>query len=314
MMNISTFFNSKLIKTLLAGTVIWLWSAGCDAYDFSVTCYGANDQCGPGTNFTLTKTSTAHDAVGLPFSPSGVQLYLANCTSDTSCTKLCGPFLEKTLSHPPRDPKTWGNPGKKFLTGTILNGTISAGANGGGSNVWNGKVYKNLCFSVTAVNGTTGWGIWGINYTYPAGQVMCSAPVNRVVADTCSVSTPSLNVAFDPIERASIGTTAGTAADKTVSVKLSCTGTSTHNFSLKLNMTPVSWSTSQIVTSNSALGVSVREEGGSTLNNGDAFSMSVTGSGSKNLIFSLLRNPSVATSAIATGGFTASATLIITEL
>ncbi|MEM6160438.1 fimbrial protein [Erwinia sp. P6884] len=301
-----------LTKSVLAGLVIWLWSVNCSAYDFTVTCTGANGQCAPGANFTLAKTGTAHDGTSLPFSPTAVQIYLANCTSDTSCTKLVGPFWERTISYPAWEAKTWGNLGGKFLTGSVLNGAISAGPNGGGNDVWDGNVYKNLCFSVTAVNPSNGWGIWGINYTYSPGQVMCSVPINRGVEDTCNVSTPSIDVAFGQIERSTIGTTAPTKKDVTKNVSLSCSGTNTHNFSLKLNMTPTSWSNSQIATSNSALGVTISKDG-TLLSNGSAFDISVLGSGTAALSFSLLKNPSAAVSDIATGDFTASATLIVTE-
>lgn len=311
MKKLMKFASLVLTKSVVAGLVIWGWSVNCSAYDFTVTCYGNNAQCGPGTNFTLAKTGTSHDGTPLPFSPTAVQIYLANCTSDTSCTKLVGPFWERTISYPAWEARTWGNLAGKFLSGSVLNATISAGANGGGSDVWNGNAYKNLCFSITAVNGVS-WGIWGINYSYSPGVVMCSVPVNRAVPDTCSVSTPSIDVAFEPIERSDIGTTAPTRTDVTKILSLSCTGTSTHNFSLKLNMTPASWSNSQIATSNSALGVSISKDG-TILSNGTAFDMSVSGAGTAALSFSLLKNPTVASSDIATGDFTASATLIVTE-
>lgn len=312
MKKLSKIASLILSKTVLSALVIWLWSASCSAYDFSVTCYGDNGLCGPGVNFTLTKISTAHDAVALPFSPTSVQIYLANCSSDTSCTKLVGPFWERTISYPAWEAKTWGNLAGKFLTSNILNGAITGGINAGTGDVWNPNAYKNLCFSITPVNPSNGWSIWGINYTYPAGTVMCSVPINRVVADTCSVSTPSIDVAFGQLERSEISTTLPASNDVSKTLTLNCSGTSVHNFSLKLNMTPVSWSNSQITTSNSALGISVSKDS-TVLNNGSSFDMSVTGSGTAGLVFSVLRNPSLPSSSIATGDFTASATLVVTE-
>ncbi|WP_337030471.1 fimbrial protein [Pantoea agglomerans] len=312
MKKLSKIASLILSKTMLSALVIWLWSASCSAYDFSVTCYGDNGLCGPGVNFTLTKISTAHDAVPLPFTPNGVQFYLANCPSDTSCTKLVGPFWEKVISYPAWEEKTWGNLGTKFLSpNNILNGAITGGINAGTGDVWNPNAYKNLCFSIMGGN-YSGWSIWGINYTYPMGTVMCSVPINRVVADTCSVSTPSIDVAFGQLERSEISTTLPASNDVSKTLTLNCTGTSVHNFAVKLNMTPVSWSNSQITTSNSVLGISVSKDG-TVLNNGSSFDMSVTASGSAGLVFSVLRNPSQPSSSIATGDFTASATLVVTE-
>lgn len=294
-----------------------LWASNASAYDFTVTCDGIDNagKCGPGASFVLQKTSSAHDAIAMPLTASTMQIYLANCPSDTSCSKLVGPFFEKTLAGGVSG--NWGDFAASYQNlpwSNKLTGTISSGANGGSINdVWNPNFYRNLCFSVTAVRSSaSGWGIWGINYLYPAGTVMCSAPINRVAPDTCSVSTPSIDVAFGQIERSTIGTSAPAKNAITKNVSLSCTGTSTHNFSLKLNMTPASWSNSQIATSNGALGVSISKDG-TLLSNGTAFDMSVLGSGTAALSFSLLKNPTVASSDIATGDFTASATLIVTE-
>ena len=313
MKKLSKIASLILSKTVLSALVIWLWSASCSAYDFSVTCYGDNGLCGPGVNFTLTKISTAHDAVPLPFTPTSIQFYLANCPSDTSCTKLVGPFYDRTAPISAWEDKNWGTYATKFLSANnILNGAITGGINAGTGDVWNPNAYKNLCFSITGVNFTTGWAIWGINYTYPMGTVMCSVPINRVVADTCSVSTPSIDVAFGQLERSEISTTLPASNDVSKTLTLNCSGTSVHNFSLKLNMTPVSWSNSQITTSNSALGISVSKDS-TVLNNGSSFDMSVAGSGTAGLVFSVLRNPSLPSSSIATGDFTASATLVVTE-
>ncbi|MGC1027650.1 fimbrial protein [Pantoea agglomerans] len=305
-----------LCKTLLAGAVLWLLSFNASAYDFEVTCSGTNGVCGPGINFTMTKISSAHDGTAMPYRPTNLQIYLANCTSDTSCTKLVGPFYERITSYPAWEAMNWGTWGGKFLTsGNSLSGTITSGINAGSGDVWNPNAYKNLCFSITGVNSSSGWLIWGINYTYPVGQVMCSAPINRIAADTCSATTPSIDVAFGELERSKIPTQPGGEYDKTKSFTLSCTGSSAHNFSLKLNMVPVSWSSSQMTTSNTALGVSMSKDS-VTISNGSSFTMNVPAGGSNiaNLVFSVLKNPSLQASKIATGDFTASATLVVTEI
>lgn len=304
-----------VLKGMLASCILWLWSANCSAYDFELTCYGTDGTCGPGVSFSLHKIGTSSDSTELPFAPIAIQFYLANCPSDTSCSKLVGPVWEKGISLPGGIALTYGYLASNYLTGVnnVLNGSFVTGANSGTAEpTWNGNIYKYLCLSISPVNPTYGWEIWGVNYTYSPGAVMCSVPLNRVVADTCSVSTQTLDIDFGQIERSEIGTTSGGTNDQKKSVSLSCTGSATHNFSLKLNMTPVGWSTSQIATSNAALGISVQESG-VILNNGDSFTLSVAGSGSTELTFSVLKNPSIANSAIVTGDFSASATLIITE-
>lgn len=130
--------------------------------------------------------------------------------------------------------------------------------------------------------------------------------------DNCAVtSSGNWDIAFGNLERGDISATSG--SEKTKDLTLTCTGTKAHDFSIKLNMTPTSWSTSQLATSNPDLGVQVTV-GGVAAKLGDSFAMKVTGSGSKTLGFSVLRNPATKALDIATGDFSASGTLVVSEL
>ena len=130
--------------------------------------------------------------------------------------------------------------------------------------------------------------------------------------DNCVVMSPkNWDIAFGNLERGDISATSG--SEKTKDLTLTCTGTKAHDFSIKLNMTPTSWSTSQLATSNPDLGVQVTV-GGVAAKLGGSFAMKVTGSGSKALGFSVLRNPESKALDIATGGFSASGTLVVSAL
>lgn len=121
-----------------------------------------------------------------------------------------------------------------------------------------------------------------------------------------------INVEFGTVERLDISTAAGGGNDKQKTFTVNCQGVDNHGINIRLNMTPTSWSPSQIATSNGVLGVSVAADG-KVLNNNDSFNMSVNGSASSTLTFSLLRDPNKAATDIATGAFNASASLIVTE-
>lgn len=118
------------------------------------------------------------------------------------------------------------------------------------------------------------------------------------------------DISFGNVERMEIPTSGGT--EQTKELKLSCLGKNTHDFSVKLNMTATSWSTSQLVTTNPDLGIAV-SVGGTAAKLGESFKMKVTGSGSKTLGFSVLRNPKTKALDVATGDFTASGTLVVSE-
>lgn len=146
----------------------------------------------------------------------------------------------------------------------------------------------------------TTWGLCGTAHEPPLSPDHCMV-----------MSSSDWDISFGTVERMDIPTTGGT--EKTKALTLSCLGAKTHDFSVKLNMTPTSWSTSQLATSNPDLGVQVTV-GGTAAKLGDSFAMKVTGSGSTTLGFSVLRNPKTKALDIATGDFSASGTLVVSEL
>ncbi|NTX79556.1 hypothetical protein FCL49_11665 [Serratia proteamaculans] len=145
---------------------------------------------------------------------------------------------------------------------------------------------------------------------YYTWEIYSSNDVN-VNTSICRMTTGEpINVNFGQVERGEISTTGAT--EQTKAFTLSCVGSETHDFSVKLNMTPTSWSTSQLATSNPDLGVQVTV-GGTVAKLGESFAMKVTGSGSTTLGFSVLRNPKTKALDIATGDFSASGTLVVSE-
>ncbi|WP_261151441.1 fimbrial protein [Serratia quinivorans] len=145
----------------------------------------------------------------------------------------------------------------------------------------------------------TTWGLCGTAHEPPLSPDHCMV-----------MSASDWNISFGTVERMEIPTTGGT--EQTKALTISCLGAKAHDFSVKLNMTPTSWSTSQLATSNPDLGVQVTV-GGTVAKLGESFAMKVTGSGSTTLGFSVLRNPKTKALDIATGDFSASGTLVVSE-
>ncbi|MGG8041380.1 fimbrial protein [Klebsiella aerogenes] len=123
-----------------------------------------------------------------------------------------------------------------------------------------------------------------------------------------------ISVQFGNVERSDISTNPGGTGTIRKNINLSCVGNGDHTINIKLNMTPTSWSNSQIHTSNGALGVSVSENG-RMLTADESFNIHINGNNSLSheLVFSLLRNPGAKVTDITTGTFNASASLIITQ-
>lgn len=150
---------------------------------------------------------------------------------------------------------------------------------------------------------------WSTNYYgYACGNSKLPPPT----PENCAVkSVGNWDIAFGNLERSEISDTA--SSEKTKDLTLTCTGSQTHDFSVKLNMTPTSWSSSQLATSNPDLGVQVTV-GGVAAKLGESFTLKVPGAESKTLGFSVLRNPKTRAQDIATGDFSASGTLVVSEL
>ncbi|CAI2045153.1 Uncharacterised protein [Serratia fonticola] len=132
-------------------------------------------------------------------------------------------------------------------------------------------------------------------------------------ADRCTVSPDNvMNVELGLTERESIPTTSGMTRNAEKTFAINCEGHENHAINVKLAMTPTPWSNGQIATSNPTLGVSMSADG-KLLNNNDSFLLNVNGRGVVTLGFSLLRDPRKSSTDIATGKYSASATLIVTE-
>ncbi|NWA20851.1 fimbrial protein [Serratia liquefaciens] len=155
---------------------------------------------------------------------------------------------------------------------------------------------------------------WGDNYYSDSDYALCSGDAPPPPPpNLCYVNSGNpVEVAFGNVERMDIGTSPGGAYDRQKALTVNCMGTGTHGINVRLNMSPTNWSSSQIATSNGALGVSVSADG-KTLSNNDSFNLSVNGSTTSTLTFSLLRDPNKTATEIATGAFNASASLIVTE-
>lgn len=151
-------------------------------------------------------------------------------------------------------------------------------------------------------------GEWSTDYYgYACGKSKSPPPT----PDNCAVtSSENWDIAFGNLERGDISYSSSN--EKTKDLTLTCTGKNTHDFSVKLNMTPASWSTSQLATSNPDLGVQITV-GGVAAKLGDSFIMKVPGNASKTLGFSVLRNPKIKALDVATGDFSASGTLVVSE-
>ena len=158
------------------------------------------------------------------------------------------------------------------------------------------------------------WLSYGEPTIYKGNETPCvgNAPPPPPV-DLCYVNSGNpISVDFEQVERSGISTNKDGTSGISKSISVTCLGTGAHTINVRLNMIATSWSASQIATSNTALGVSLTHAG-QELKNGDSFNMHVQGSATQSFGFSLLRDPSKATTEIATGTFHASATLIVTE-
>lgn len=162
--------------------------------------------------------------------------------------------------------------------------------------------------------GGQNWLSFGESMRYSGGESPCVgfAPPPPP-PELCYVNSgQAIDVSFGQVERSSIGVNSGGSSDVPSSISISCMGTKSHSLSLSLKMTPASWSDSQIATSNKALGVALIHDG-QQMRNGSSFNMTVQGSSTKSLQFSLLRDPNKNAEDISTGNFNASATLIVSE-
>ena len=109
---------------------------------------------------------------------------------------------------------------------------------------------------------------------------------------------------------------AGTGSARDIQIRVSCTGDATTiDVDMKLSYTPLSVGGKEVVkTSTNGLGVSIIYNN-TVLSTTDTTTLSfVPGSNQLDLAFEAMRDPTVVVGDVATGAFSASATLIMTQL
>lgn len=146
------------------------------------------------------------------------------------------------------------------------------------------------------------------------------------ILDTCSSSIPTtptpstctinggqdINVNFGNVDRNDIGTGPEGSLVQTKNLTISCQGNGVQNFSIRMQSTPASWNNNAIQSSNKNVGIATTFNG-RAITNGTTMNMAVNGSSSANLTFTPVRGAGSDPSNIATGAFTASTTLIVTQ-
>lgn len=131
---------------------------------------------------------------------------------------------------------------------------------------------------------------------------------------SCSINNNSdINVSFGQIDRLEVGTTVGGQHTQSKSFTVSCTGNSTVNFNVSMNASPASWNGDAIQSSNSNIGV-ITTWNGNKFSNGASEHMTVNGSSAVNLTFTPVHPSNIGNDKISVGGFSASATLIVTQV
>jgi minor fimbrial subunit len=291
---------------VLAGITIFLLcifftsaSSATEPATVTVSCDGPDGYCQKGGNITVRTIGGGGVTIPSWVSSSPLSLYIGICDKKGDLALLCyGRSLRSTIL----DAKTTNGATKWSSLLSAVDGTYNL--------PW--TITAGSCVSVyVAQTGVQRFLSYGTTYDDP-GYAYCAGNAPPPIPDDyCHVASGTdWNIAFGNVERAEIPTTSGT--EQTKALTLSCLGTKAHDFSVKLNMTPTSWSTSQLATSNPDLGIEVTV-GGTAAKLGESFAMRVTGSGSKTLGFSVLRNPKIKALDIATGDFTASGTLEVSE-
>lgn len=146
-------------------------------------------------------------------------------------------------------------------------------------------------------------------------KVACSNTIPPTeVPSSCMInSAADITVNFGSIERTALSSsTTESALTIAKTLTASCTGQEVVNFSVKMDSNPAVWNREAIRTSNGDLGVVTRWNS-NVITNGSTQAMRVDGSASVKLTFTPIRPAAVAAEAVATGPFSASATLIVTQ-
>jgi hypothetical protein len=148
-------------------------------------------------------------------------------------------------------------------------------------------------------------------------QCATATPLAPVVPSTCSLnSSQGLTVAFNEIDRSDISTTPASQTSGNVekTIPVTCTGETAFTVKTKFNFTPITVSNNQVVaSSNPNLGVAIIYNG-KVVSPTDVFDETYQlGTNNINLEFQVVHDSSVATKDIATGDFSASAVMVMTQ-
>jgi len=140
-------------------------------------------------------------------------------------------------------------------------------------------------------------------------------PPTPPTTSTCAINNGNnINVDLGTLDRTQLPTTPGGGTPKTVPISVVCSGDVAASVKMQLQYTPVTMgSTQAIPTSTTGVGVAVSYND-AVLTPSDSKPISfIIGSNTVNLDFAAIRDPAVAVKDIASGAFTASAVLVMTQ-
>lgn len=187
--------------------------------------------------------------------------------------------------------------------------------NFGAGYLWNARAYQGpITMCLELQNTETQSGYIDNNLPYPCEG---ATPLAPVIPSTCSLnSSQGLTVAFNEIDRSDISTTPASQTSGNVekTIPVTCTGETAFTVKTKFTFTPITVSNNQVVaSSNPNLGVAIIYNG-KVVSPTDVFDETYQlGTNNINLEFQVVHDSSVATKDIATGDFSASAVMVMTQ-
>jgi hypothetical protein len=173
--------------------------------------------------------------------------------------------------------------------------------------------YQICLFLVDDVNN-----VWYPDSSLPyACHTGTAPPLTPVEPVTCSLnSDQGLTVAFNELDRSTIGASPASKTSGNIekTIPVTCSGESAFTVKTKFTFTPISVSNNQVVaTSNPNLGVAIIYNG-KVVSPTDVFDETYqTGTTNVGIEFQVIHDSSVATKDIATGDFSASAVMVMTQ-
>ncbi|WP_206402262.1 fimbrial protein [Erwinia billingiae] len=187
--------------------------------------------------------------------------------------------------------------------------------NFGAGYLWNARAYDGpITMCLELQNKDTKSTYIDNNLPYPCEG---ATPLAPVIPSTCSLnSSQGLTVAFNEIDRSDISTTPASQTSGNVekTIPVTCTGETAFTVKTKFTFTPITVSNNQVVaSSNPNLGVAIIYNG-KVVSPTDVFDETYQlGTNNINLEFQVVHDSSVATKDIATGDFSASAVMVMTQ-